>query len=268
MVINQVQNLISNPDSNMEQIAALISKDQAITARVLRLVNSAYFGMNTKITSIQQAIVILGLNTVRNLTLGVSVIKTFKKQDSSHFNREKFWLHSFETAQLAKLIARQKKLPEVEDYFLAGLLHDIGILVLDQYFNNDFAKAIEHSLGEGLHLPEAESGILGADHTEIGEFISEKWQIPPYLVHCIRHHHYPMATAQLGDAAEDIDKIAIVHIADILSRKNGAGQFIENWIGELDLKALKYLAIPMDEIVAIFDKVTKDIKGLMREWGM
>jgi HD-like signal output (HDOD) protein len=266
VIVQQVQKLIENPNSNMSQIALIITRDQSIAARVVRLVNSAFYGLGNKISSIQQAIMLLGLNTVKNLVIGVSVVKTFEGGNKATlFDREKFWLHSFACATGARLIAKKLNRDEPEDFFMAGLLHDIGILVLDQFFHDEFISVVQQTVRTKMELTEVENSLLGITHCEIGEFMAAKWRIPEYLVLAIRHHHKP-ALVELE--TENLRFIAAaVHIADAnaSNRGNNPGFPCTFMLHE---PALQLLGLKNSEIEEIFDQVETEIKQVMSDWGI
>ena len=217
VVVQQIQKLIASPNSSMVQIAAIIARDQAIAARVIRLINSAFYGLGGKVASIQQAIVLLGLNTVKNLIVGVSVVTMFEDSagGASMFDTQKFWLHAFACALGAKAIAKKINAREPEDFFLAGLLHDIGILVLDQFFHQEFVGIVQDAAGRKIDYVKAEQERLGLTHAEIGEYMGRKWKIPELLVHGMRYHHRPLFTDR--ELAGSIQLIAAVHVADALA---------------------------------------------------
>jgi HD-like signal output (HDOD) protein len=268
IVVQQIQKLIASPNSNMVQIASIIAKDQAITARVIRLINSAFYGMGGKVTSIQQSIVLLGLNTVKNLVLGVSVVKMFEDPagGTSPFDRQKFWMHTFACALGAKAIAKKTNMREPEDFFLAGLLHDIGILVLDQFFHRDFIGVMQDAAERKIDYVKAEQDKLGLTHAEIGEYMGRKWKIPEVLVHSIRYHHRPLFAAT--ELAGSIQVIAAVHVADIMASNRGIDMGYGNGTKPCDEQALKCIGLSMPEIEMIFDDVEKEIKSVVAEWGV
>ncbi|MFH0919281.1 MAG: HDOD domain-containing protein [Fibrobacterota bacterium] len=267
VVVRQIQKLIANPHSSMAQIAQVISRDQAITSRVIRLVNSAYYGLGGRVSSIQQAIVILGLNTVKNLVLGVSIVKTFERHGSaSLFDREELWKHSFAVALGAKMMAQKAKKPESEDYFISGLLHDIGILVLDQFFHDELVSVVKRALLDKIDYPEAEFQVLGLTHSEIGAALAGKWQIPLFIADTIRFHHRPL----LGkpEHPDSPDKIMIVHVADGMARKKGLGRFCSQWKKGFEDDALARTGFLQADLDDLFEKVEAEVKNLMREWEM
>jgi putative nucleotidyltransferase with HDIG domain len=266
LIVQQIQKLIGNPNSNMAQIALVITRDQSIAARVVRLVNSAFYGLGNKISSIQQAIMLLGLNTVKNLVIGVSVVKTFEgARNATLFDREKFWLHSFACATGARLIAKKLGRDEPEDFFMAGLLHDIGILVLDQFFHEEFVTIVQRSLLTKTELTEVEKSVLGASHCEIGAFMAVKWRIPEYLALAIRHHHKPVFSEIETETFRLIT--AAVHVADTNACNRGNNPGFPCTFTLHD-PALQLTGLKNNEIDDIFIQVETDIKQVMSDWGI
>jgi putative nucleotidyltransferase with HDIG domain len=266
VIVQQVQKLIDNPNSNMSQIATIITRDQAIAARVVRLINSAYYGFGGKISSIQQAIMLLGLNTVKNLVIGVSVVKSFAETgEASIFDRQKFWLHSFACATCARQMAKPLNREEPEDFFMAGLLHDIGVLILDQFFHEEFVSIIQRVTKTKEELIAAERATIGLDHCEIGAFIAEKWKIPEFLRIAIRLHHRPVFS-QVG--TEQVRRIvAAVHVADTIVSGRGItpGFPSASPIDDAALRLLGFKNVALDEF---FEFAESELKKVMADWGI
>jgi HD-like signal output (HDOD) protein len=268
VIVQKIQQLISSDRSNMNQIAILISKDQAISAKVIRLVNSAFFGLRNRVASIQQAIVLLGLNTVTNIVLGISVIKLFSDSKSnSLFNREAFWLHTFGTALGAKLIAIELKLEEPEDYFLAGLLHDIGILVIDQFFHDMFVDVLNIIDKDKVDLKSAELKVFNISHQEVGDVIAQKWKLPSIITHSIRYHLDPF-TAPINTPQRTNDICMIIHMADINATNKGISCGINVINKPIESRVSNLIKISEEQIDTIFSSVMSEVHGLMKEWGI
>lgn len=267
VVAQQIQHLVTNPHSNMTQVADVIKKDQAISARVIRLVNSAFYGFPGRIGSIKQAIIILGLNTVKNIVVGVSVVNNFREASAGGaFNREKFWLHTFACALCSKHLAVHLGRPEPEDYFLAGLLHDIGILVIDQYLHLDFERILKQLAAPESDVMKVEVNELGLSHCDVGDYMACKWKIPDFLRWAIRYHHQPMVSSKEADKYRDF--IAIVHVADTKTRNTPSMQFINNFKSAYDEGALKHLHLSEPVLDKIFTAVEAETMDLVKVWGL
>lgn len=267
VIVQQIQRMLSNPRSNLAQVAAIITKDQAISTRVIRLVNSAFYGFPNKIGSIQRAIVVLGLNTVKNIVVGVSVVKIFDGLPGAFtFNREQFWLHTFGCALGSKLIAEHLGRPEPEDYFLAGLLHDIGILVIDQYLHNDFVRVLELVKDRKIDYVQAEQNILGCAHTDVGEYMARRWKMPDFMRYTIKYHHEPMVINKKADAFRDY--LTIVHLADAKTRNMESMHFLDNFSFSYEERAFNYLHLNESVLEEIFSVVENETGKLVKEWGL
>ncbi|RME00315.1 MAG: HDOD domain-containing protein, partial [Calditrichaeota bacterium] len=142
-VYMRINRLLQSPDSNVSEIARIIESDQAISSKVLRLVNSSFFGFSRKVTQINHAVVLLGFNAVRNTVLSISVFESFKSSNSGIFDRREFWKHSIATGIIARLLAKELKLGQEEEAFSGGILHDLGKLVLDQHLPKRFARILD-----------------------------------------------------------------------------------------------------------------------------
>jgi putative nucleotidyltransferase with HDIG domain len=215
-VVVRVMQTINDPTTSATDLNRLISTDQALAAKILRLVNSSYYGFPRKITTITHAIVILGFSTVRNLATSLGVVNAF---DSSNMitalDREAFWSHSVAVASAASLIARRKNASAkvLEEVFIGGLLHDIGKLFLDQYFPQQYAIAIKLAKAANISIWEAEKTALGIGHVLVGKRVAEKWNLPPSLAAMIALHH------QTAYSKEYMEIVSIVHAADYLARR-------------------------------------------------
>ena len=209
-VVTRIMQTINNPATGADELSRLISLDQGLSSKILRIVNSAYYGFPKRISTITHAVVILGFNTVRNLVLGVSAFGMLpQKAGASGLNRNKFWEHSVATAVAASVLAKTRKpmaRSAVEEAFVAGLLHDVGKLFLDSYFPVQFAVCMAFASREKITQGEAERRVLDIDHMVVGRKIAEHWNFPPNLVNAIGAHHtdepFGSAYAYLVAAAE------------------------------------------------------------------
>jgi putative nucleotidyltransferase with HDIG domain len=196
-VVNKIIQLLGQPHTSAAEISKLISYDPGLTSRVLRMVNSASYGIQRQITSIQHAIMILGFNTVRGLVLSASIFKLFAGgKKSGLFDPMAYWRHSMLTAMLGRLVCKAYALPEGDEAFSAGMLHDIGKLVLHEHFTADYnlvqRLALEHHClphGERFLLLERQG--VGTNHSDIGAQLAVKWKLPATLTEVIQHHHHP-----------------------------------------------------------------------------
>ncbi|MBS12868.1 MAG: HD family phosphohydrolase [Gemmatimonadetes bacterium] len=218
-VVTQLINLVGDPATSARDISQLISADQALTAKILKVANSAFYGFPRKIATVQLAIVVLGFETVKNLGLSVAVLKRFQAGKAHPlFDRQQFWEHAIGCGVAARMLAHKRSKKLEPEAFVAGILHDIGKLILIEYFPDEFGEALELAHEELLTISEAEMKVIGVTHAEIGGWLAEKWNLPETLVQAITHHHDPMAM-------EDPNEILMItHAANALTRHNHVGQ--------------------------------------------
>jgi putative nucleotidyltransferase with HDIG domain len=194
VVFEQISKVINDPDTSAYDIANIISEDPALTAKILRLTNSSFYGIPRTVTSVKQAIVILGIEVVKSLIISASVFEIFAKKyklDKAYL--ESFWRHSLSAAFMARILSRkgERLSPmEAEQFFSAGLLHDIGKLVIITELAADY-KIIKESLDKDNTLTgyAAEAAVMGIDHSDIGAFLCSKWNLPEALCEAIANHH-------------------------------------------------------------------------------
>ena len=213
MIAFEVSRLANDPLAGMSEIVRIIRNDPSMTSKILRVSNSAFYGMPRRVESLNMALVVLGMREVSNLVTSISVLKAFPAKDSNDlFVRETFWEHSAGTGEIARVLSAklQMRLHGIE--FTSGLLHNIGKIVLHQYYPNELSQAFK--IVEQEHLPSivAEQRVLGTDHAEVGAWLAEKWSLPNSIVESIRYHHQPHL------APDHSVLTAIVHLASSLAR--------------------------------------------------
>lgn len=220
-VANRLLRIINDPTTTAVDVANLISRDLSLTSKVLRLANSAFYGIPRTVTTVQNAVVILGLKVINTMVFSITVVKMFPGDGRNElFSRKKFWAHSLACAVLARQLAlrmRKFTLFDPEECFCAGLIHDIGRIVLDQYFHENFLKAIQKAMEEGIPLTQAENEVFGFNHTDVGDWLTSRWELPQDIRVPIVYHHSPGKT----EYAREIT--TLVHLADSLCYDVGYG---------------------------------------------
>ncbi len=215
MVFNQINKVIHNPNTSAYDVAAIISEDPAISAKVLKLTNSVFYGIPRTVTNIKQAIVILGLEAVKSLVLSASVFDMFARNQIDKEYQEEFWRHSLSCAFASRIIARSfktKTLLEGEVSFSAGLLHDIGKLVICGFLPQEHKAIKEIIQNENLQAHEAEERVFGFNHAHIGSILAESWHLPENLHNAICFHHNP------GGLKVNVEQNYIINFANYLSK--------------------------------------------------
>ena len=239
-VITQMISLIDNPKTSARNVSQLISTDQALTAKILKLANSAFYGFPREIATVDLAIVVLGFETVKNLGLTVSVLERFSGDgdgETADFDRQKFWEHSIGCGVAAKILASKLPYRVPGEAFAAGILHDIGKLILSQYFPNEFSEVLRLARDEDLYIGQAEERVLGVTHADIGSWLAERWNLPKQLEEAIYFHHTP------GRLERSPQLPALIHLADFLCRREQIGDGGGERMPHLDPAALRAFGI-------------------------
>ncbi|MCL5959501.1 MAG: HDOD domain-containing protein [Chloroflexi bacterium] len=227
MVVQEAIALLNDEKSGVADLARVIARDEALTAKILRVVNSAFYGLSQRISTVSHATAILGFEQVRLLILGVSLFDGSKVSDRAKAaDRQVVWEHSFATAQWAQVIAKELRFQPAEEAFIGGLLHDIGKLVLAIHAPEEFASAIKLSQEKGFSSCEAESRTIGLDHVATGMMISQRWRFPPIFQSCIALHHgnWPPTIEDQPNQQKVRQLIAIVRVANSASRLSSSQQ--------------------------------------------
>jgi HD-like signal output (HDOD) protein len=207
----EVKKVIDDPEATMAELSHAVSIDPAMTATVLKLVNSAFYGMPRKVETISRAVGILGMQAVHDLTLAVSVAKTFSRIHQHVMNMKIFWANSFFSGLVARELARKCFLVDSERMFVEGLLRDIGHLILYDQLPEESEQALRQSAKTGTPLHLVEQRLLGFDFTEVGRILVDTWQLPKNLGVAIRYQHNPGATEDHGFEA------ALLNMANALT---------------------------------------------------
>ena len=207
-VVAEALNIIGNPKSNVNQLSETISKDISLTSQILKLVNSSYYGFPSQITTINKAMALLGLNQVKSLILSVAV----KPMLMSHCGKA-LWEHSIRCAVGAQLIAASLGYEETDEYFVMGLLHDIGKTILEIY-NKAAVVEIQKLVNIGADRLVAEKMMFGFNHPEVGEELVKKWNLPLIISSCVRYHHRPQ------DSDVSPSTVGIVYVSDRITQES------------------------------------------------
>lgn len=210
-VLKKLLVVIENPKVSLNEISNFISSDPALTIKVLKMVNSPVYGFPGRISSVNQAVILLGLTVVRGLLLGVSVFELMQKTMLG------LWEHSLGTAIVSRLIAVKKGLKEPDELSVDGLLHDIGKVLLILQYPEEYQKAMNETDINSTPIYESERDHFNTTHASVGAWMAQKWRFPPNLIDIIEYHHKPYLSKKVPLGA------AIVHLADILVKARGFG---------------------------------------------
>jgi len=257
--------LAEDPSSTAQDLHKVIQNDPALCSRILKVVNSAFYGLPRQIGSINRAIVLLGLNAVKNIAIAASLTKLFRGGDlCPKFSARDLWMHSMATAAGSKLICDQLKLGLPDEAFLAGLIHDIGIMVEMQAARDKLVKVFDEMKFSSDGLPttnmrEIEAKLMGADHCAFGAGLCESWKFPKSFAQVAGHHHDPLA---LPSGSRML--AAVVHVADCLSAQLNYGFKADMTKIEVDQHVCEELNMArpvLESIKAALPAVFEDVKA-------
>ncbi len=208
----EVGQLLEDYNTPVEEVCETIEKDQAMVPRILKLVNSAFFGLRSNVSNISHAVVLLGFNTIRNAVVSVAVIRAMPgRKQLRGFDVTQFWSHAVSVAVTSKHLAEKSHLHYAGDAFTAGLLHDVGKLVMFLYFRDLFSGVWSRAAREGCSFYAAEQREGVITHAQIGAYMAQRWQLPKRLVDAIAFHH------GVDEKAADLNLLLIVQTADIIA---------------------------------------------------
>jgi len=210
MIYHQIKEVVSRPSSSAQKIAEIIEKDTSLSAKLLKLVNSPFYGLSSQIEDLSRAVTIIGTEQLCTLALGVTVATYFKNIPSKLIDMQHFWQHSVACGICARKLAEYKNIKNRERLFIAGLLHDIGRLIIYQSIPDHGREALLAAQDQSQLLYETEKEVIGFNHADVGNRALKKWAFPPHLISAVRHHHDPRRS-------EFPLETAIVHVADVIT---------------------------------------------------
>ncbi|HOE91248.1 MAG TPA: HDOD domain-containing protein [Candidatus Cloacimonadota bacterium] len=252
----EVERLTQSQDSSAESISRVIKLDPALTGKVLKIANSAMYAGTQRIISLQQAISRLGYAEIRRITLTIAFLNSFK---SVYVDYQRFWIHSITTAFLAtnleKLTGREVSSDRL---FTCGILHDIGVLIFDQYFSELYKKVFTLSSSKQYQLEYVEDKALGINHAEVGAFLLKKWKLPEQIIDVIEYHHHPQ------DAKVSVHDAKIIYLANFISNNrgidNGTGYFPEGFYDDIFAE----LNLNIDAMPDLIAQVESEVEKAMQ----
>ena len=249
--------LVDNPRSTAQDLNKLISNDPALVSRILKVVNSAFYGLPGQIGSINRAIVLLGLNAVKNIVIAASLTKLFRGgRVSPQFSAKDLWTHSIAVGVSSKMIIQKLNHSLPDEAFLAGLIHDIGILVELQAFRDPLIAVAEKATNEQVKYIDLEAQLIGVDHQALGAGLTTKWKFPRSFQYVTGHHHNPLALAP-----ECRFLTMVVYVADHLACREGLGYALTCKGSDMDPAVMSELGLTNEALADI----TKGLPEAMKE---
>ena len=233
-VLNRILDTIFDPGTSALELGELIAADQSLSAKLLQVVNSAYYGFPKQISSITQAIVILGFVEVRNLAFAATAFDTISS--GSSYDRTQLWRHSLATAMASERLVKSLRLA-VDGGFVLGLLHDFGKVALDAIYPDTFTEAAREAHAQNTFVRDVERRVFGMDHAEAGALLAEHWNFPPGIVGPIRFHHRP------AEAHSHMEETCVVAMADFIAYRADLGENSNGCDAEIPEPAVERLKL-------------------------
>jgi putative nucleotidyltransferase with HDIG domain len=250
--------VVSDPRSSAADVGRVIAEDPGLTARLLRLVNSAMYGFPSRIETVSHAISIVGTAQLQDLALATSVIRLFASVPADIVSMESFWRHSVACGVTARALASRRRETNVERYFVAGLLHDIGRPIMYLKAPVQARTALERARDRGEPLVKAEQHQFGFDHAHVGHALLDQWKLPPSLREAVLLHHHPERAQRFPVEA------AVVHVADLITNALGLGSSGENLVPALVPEAWERIGLSPAMIPDVVDEVERHYESAVK----
>ncbi len=250
-VVTRVVRLVNDPRSDAERVGKIMTSDSAMVAKILRLVNSSYFALPEPVHDLDQAIVILGFKTVRSVALSISVLNLFQ-QESAGFNMRSFWLHGCVCASICRLVAERQGSVDPDLAFIAGLLKDIGLVLMAEYAPDETRSTLAVARELRYNLARAAHKVMNTDHTEISAWLCRKWELEPILIEAIANQNFL-------EGAHSLELVSILQFAEYLcalKRLRIAGDCGEP---SLDQDVWKHLGFDKTKLVDILADINDEV---------
>ena len=235
-IVFELNEVIANPLSSAEDIAQVVQRSPTLTALLLKIVNSPFYGFPSKIDKISLAVTLIGTREISGLALGISVISLFKNIPKEILNMYSFLKHSLACGIISRILAAHKNIPQTEQLFVSGLLHDLGRLILYSYFPEEARNILSRARSTNMLLYLQENDSLGCNHTDIVKQLLQQWKLPMVLENNVFYHHDPSVASQPVPAT-------LVHLADIITNSLGIGTSGERFVPPLDNEAWDNLGL-------------------------
>ncbi|MEO8633772.1 MAG: HDOD domain-containing protein [Gemmatimonadales bacterium] len=254
----RLSDVVSDPRSSAADVGRVIAEDPGLTARLLKLVNSAMYGFPSRIETVSHAISIVGTAQLQDLALATSVIRLFASMPQELVTMESFWRHSVACGVAARALASRRREVNVERFFVAGLLHDIGRPIMYMQVPSEARAAVMRSRETGEPLYGVEHELLGFDHTHVGLALLEQWKLPPSLREPVAQHHHPERASRF------LVETAVVHVADVIANALRFGSSGEPGIPPLYPESWDAIGVPVTAMPDVIAEVEEHYETAVR----
>jgi HD-like signal output (HDOD) protein len=238
-ITTRIVDAVENPRATAQDMHEIVKNDPALATKILKVVNSAFYGLPSQVASLDRAIVMLGLSAVKNIALAASLAQMFKGDPiTPQFASRDLWRHCISVGVCARLLARRMGTAHADEFFVAGLVHDMGLLVIGQLYRDKLREIAERCSAQPQDYCAAEAEVLGSDHQVFGLALAAKWKFPPALRCSVSYHHDP------GALTSDYRKVAtVIHVADTVCGKLRYGYYLTAQTQEVTMDMLNFLGI-------------------------
>ena len=241
VIAQEILGLVNDDTASVGKIERVVENDPAISAKILSVANSAYFGIKTRTNSLDNAIMRIGFSNVKSIALGISLMTVLQEGSGTVFDYRRIYNHSVTVGFVARLFSKKLKMDFAEDILIGGMLHDLGYLILNRYFPDIYKNVIGSFHAEGSLLA-AEEKILDFNHTEVGNWLAEHWKLPGNVLDVIRYHHEP------SRAKRSVKRVAVIHIADFITTKHIMSPTVKDPNYPFDSSSLGMLKITEEDL--------------------
>ncbi len=249
-IVSKLNQMVSDEDVTAVKLGRIIEKDQVLTSKLLKMVNSSFFGFPQRISTVSNAIVLLGFNVIKTLIVTSSIFEVMQSSDIGLFE------HSLGCATAAGIVAKKLGIKNPEEVSTAGLIHDLGKIVLRAELPEEYEQVVETAREQDRYMREVEKEALGIGHGEIGGILARQWNLPERLVYPIEYHHNPEASPDYKEIS------AIIHFSDILIRALGFGFGGDKWVPPLDHNAWNRIKFGKKDMTHILEEVDEKLAEL------
>jgi putative nucleotidyltransferase with HDIG domain len=258
-IANKITSLIKDPTCTAIKVSEIIDKDQSLTTKALRLVNSSYYSLCAGVTNVQHAVALLGFKTISQMVISIAVFDVFKGRYGEEFDRVGFWKHSIGCAVISRMIAEKIHYPKLDDSFTAGLLHDIGKVVIDQYLHEEMIEIIKLVQEKDISFVDAENEVLGLSHADIGGQVMENWNIPSSITVAVKYHHQEIDKRNDSLLSQDLI-VDIVRLSDVICKRAKFGSTGDTIMPEMNQDLWDRLDINQDSINEIVEVSDEEVE--------